>query len=191
MAGIKLFVGLGNPGREYADTRHNAGAWFIDQLANHHQVNLKKEIKFHGLIGQVKLTSQPFWLFLPTTFMNESGKAVHTVARFYKIAAENILIAHDELDFAAGKIKLKFAGGHGGHNGIRSIIQHLSSNNFYRLRIGIGHPGDRDRVTPHVLNAPSPADKQRIEQAIQTGLRIIPDLTSGEFEKATRYLHNL
>lgn len=190
MAGtIKLIVGLGNPGPEYAKTRHNVGAWFTQQLADQLQESLRLESKFRSLVAKINLAGESCWLAQPTTYMNESGQAVKAVAQFYKIAPEEILIAHDELDFPAGTIRIKEAGGHGGHNGLRDIIQHLGTPDFYRLRIGIGHPGDKNKVSAYVLNEPSQSDKQRILTSIEDGLRAVEDIVTGDFQKAMRYLH--
>lgn len=188
MATIKLIVGLGNPGAEYAATRHNVGAWFIEALT-HSQQPLRPETKFLGLFGSIELGTQKCLLLIPTTYMNDSGQAVQAVAKFYKITPQEILIAHDELDFPAGTVRLKDTGGHGGHNGLRDIIAHLHTKDFYRLRIGIGHPGHKDKVTPYVLGCPSKQDYERIQHTIQESLAALPDLVKGEFEKAQRFLH--
>lgn len=187
--GIKLIVGLGNPGAEYANTRHNVGAWFVEQLANRESQTLRKEIKFFGFVARIANATHQCWLLNPITFMNDSGKAVAALSRFYKISTEEILVAHDELDFPAGKVRLKENGGHGGHNGLRDIIQRLGNNNFYRLRIGIGHPGHKDRVTPYVLSNPSKNDKVLIQEGIDSTMSFIPDLLNGEFQKVMKQLH--
>ena len=187
--GIKLIVGLGNPGPEYAKTRHNVGAWFVEKLAEESQQTLRNESKFFGLIARINISGEACWLLRPTTYMNESGQAIQALAKFYKIKPEEILVAHDELDFPAGKIRIKESGGHGGHNGLRDTISHLHTNNFYRLRIGIGHPGHKDHVTPYVLGEPSRGDKEFIIAAIDEGLRTVPDLVAGDFQRAMRYLH--
>ena len=174
---IKLIVGLGNPGSEYVGTRHNVGAWFVETLANKKQKSLCKENKFHGFISKWKYC----WLFRSSTYMNESGLAVAAVAQFYKLETQEILVVHDELDFPVGNIRLKENGGHGGHNGLRNIIQHLRTTNFYRLRIGIGHPGYRDLVTPYVLSFPSKNDRSVILAAIEEGLSIIDKLVISGF----------
>ncbi|ABS77937.1 aminoacyl-tRNA hydrolase [Coxiella burnetii] len=184
--GVKLIAGLGNPGDQYARTRHNVGAWFLETLAQQRNQSLAKENKFHGFVAKCN----DYWLLKPTTFMNESGQAVAALARFYKIKPSEILIAHDELDFPAGDIRLKEGGGHGGHNGLRNIIQHLGSSDFYRLRIGINHPGHKDRVTPYVLSPPSENDRIAILAAIEKGLRLIPELVQGDFQKVMRELHS-
>jgi peptidyl-tRNA hydrolase, PTH1 family len=189
-AGIRLIVGLGNPGPQYAKTRHNVGAWFIQQLADQHHVELKFDSKLHGSSVKLNDYTQPIHLFTPDTFMNESGQAILAIAHYYKIVPENILIAHDEIDFTVGQIKIKAAGGHGGHNGLRDTIQKLSSKDFYRLRIGVGHPGHKDKVTGHVLNKPSQPDEQLIYSAIDEACRIVPQLVSGQFEQAQLQLHS-
>ncbi len=187
---IQLIVGLGNPGAEYENTRHNVGAWFVKQLAEQENTTLKFESKFHGAVAKVSTFANPCWLLIPSTYMNESGRALAAITRFYKIPPESILVAHDELDFSAGTVRLKNGGGHGGHNGLRDIINHLHSKDFYRMRIGIGHPGHKDRVSPYVLSAPSKNDRELILQSIDEGLRTIADLSAGEFEKAMHYLHS-
>ena len=187
--GIQLVVGLGNPGKEYEKTRHNVGAWFVDRLAQRHSATLKAEKKFFGAVAKINIAGKAVWLLIPTTYMNESGKAIAAIAKFYKIPPEAILVAHDELDFPVGQMRIKEGGGHGGHNGLRDIMRHLKTGDFFRLRIGIGHPGHKDKVTPYVLSQPSKSDKERIQLAIDDGLRAIPDIVSGKFEKAMRHLH--
>lgn len=188
---LRLIVGLGNPGIKYAKTRHNVGAWLVSELAAKQGLNLREESKFSGQVAGLTTTgAEPCWLLIPSTFMNESGRSVQALAHFYKISPEEILVAHDELDFPAGIIRLKAGGGHGGHNGLRDIIQRLGSPQFYRIRIGIGHPGNRDQVTPYVLGEPSLHDKAQITQAIEDSFAIIPDLLAGEIDRAFRYLHN-
>ena len=183
---IKLIVGLGNPGYEYAGTRHNVGAWFIEVLANRKQHSLHKEKKFNGFIGKWNQC----WLFKPSTYMNESGLALTAITQFYKLPPQEILVVHDELDFPAGDIRLKENGGHGGHNGLRNIIQQLGTADFYHLRIGIGHPGHRDWVTPYVLSPPSKNDRNAILSAIEKGLSVVEELVTGEFQKAAHDLHS-
>lgn len=187
---IKLIVGLGNPGKQYKNNRHNVGAWLVERLAAESGASLRAESKFFGQIAKINLAGCQCWLLLPTTFMNDSGKAVSALARFYKITSQEILVAHDELDFPAGDIRLKEEGGHGGHNGLRSIISHLGAKDFLRMRIGIGHPGHKDKVTPYVLGDPSKADKQRILTAIDDGIRVLPELLEGDRQRAFMYLHS-
>lgn len=188
--GIQLFVGLGNPGSQYAQTRHNVGAWFVSRLAEQSHATLKNETKFHGASCKTSALPKPVWLFIPSTFMNESGKAVAAIARFYKVSPESILVAHDELDFEPGDVRLKLGGGHGGHNGLRDIVKLLGSNNFMRLRIGIGHPGHKDQVSSYVLNKPSVADKKHIDDAIDEALCVVDDLVEGSFQRALTRLHS-
>lgn len=185
---LRLIVGLGNPGPKYAGTRHNVGEWLLTELADQHHLTLREQPKLFGRTAQLS-AAQTSWLLIPSTYMNESGRAVRAVAEFYKISAEEILVAHDELDFPAGVVRLKAAGGHGGHNGLRDIIQCLGSNQFLRLRIGISHPGNRDQVLNYVLGEPSHQDYTKIKAAITDSLNIIPDLLAGDVERAFRYLH--
>ena len=191
MSTIKLIVGLGNPGPQYSETRHNAGAWFVAQIAKDAGVELKVESKFHGLTAKVVFGSEPVYLLIPQTFMNRSGQAVQALANFYKIKPEEILVAHDELDFEAGTCRLKLEGGHGGHNGLRDIIQKLGgAKTFVRLRIGIGHPGDRSQVHAYVLKKPSKQDLQNIEHSIYDAQRSLNDVIIGNFEVAMNQLHS-
>jgi PTH1 family peptidyl-tRNA hydrolase len=190
-ASIKLIVGLGNPGSEYRGTRHNAGADFIDELARHAGTTLLRESKFSGLAGRVTLAGHDLRLLIPTTFMNRSGKAVAAMASFFKITPEEILIAHDELDIPAGTARFKRGGGHGGHNGLRDIVPALgNSKNFYRLRIGIGHPGHSSKVTGYVLGAPSQVDRTRIDASIDEAIAALPLLLDGDEIKAMTRLHS-
>ena len=187
---IQLIVGLSNPGQQYQNTRHNAGAWLIEQLAHRLKASLKNESKFQGEAAKVQIQSQACWLLKPTTYMNHNGQSIAAIARFYKIPAEAILIAHDELDFAAGTIRIKRGGGHGGHNGLRDTITSLGSNAFTRLRIGIGHPGSPNDVSSYVLSTPSKHDQQQIQAAIDDGLSIIEPLITGNTEQAIHQLHS-
>lgn len=184
-----LIVGLGNPGAEYAHTRHNAGAWLIARLAEHFQTTLRHESKFKAQVARINSNDQECWLLIPNTFMNLSGQAVHAICQFYKIPTEEILVAHDELDFLPGTIRLKKGGGSGGHNGLKDITEKLSSPDYYRLRIGIGHPGDRHKVLDYVLNAPSKTDKTLIETAFTNFIPLLPDLITGKTEKVMQELH--
>lgn len=186
---IQLVVGLGNPGKTYAETRHNAGAWLVIRLAELAGVDLKLEPKFHGHIALISADTHKFRLLIPTTFMNHSGQAVRAVAQFYQIPPEAILVAHDELDFPAGVARIKQDGGHGGHNGLRSIIEQLGAKNFHRARIGIGHPGHRSLVHDYVLSRPSSHDHNIIIDAIQQVINIMPALVSGQIQHAMQQLH--
>ncbi|OIQ79511.1 peptidyl-tRNA hydrolase [mine drainage metagenome] len=186
---IRLIVGLGNPGPEHALQRHNAGFWWVDQIAQREGLALRAERGFFGDVARLRGPYGDVWLLEPGTYMNRSGQAVAALARFYKIAPEHILVAHDELDLPPGQIKLKLAGGHAGHNGLRDIAAQLGTPQFWRLRIGIGHPGDRDAVVGFVLGRPPRSELERIEQAMQRGLDELPRLLRGEFEAAMMYLH--
>lgn len=186
---IQLIVGLGNPGSEYVRTRHNAGMWFLQALAEHYGVTLRSETKFSAAVGKISVGSYSCWLLAPTTYMNDSGRAVLSFAHFYKILPTSILIAHDELDFPVGQVRFKAGGGHGGHNGLRDIIRHLKTGDFIRLRIGIGHPGVKDRVTPYVLGVPSRSDHDHIMAAIDRALIYIPDLLSEDMQKVFQELN--
>lgn len=186
---IKLIVGLGNPGNEYVDTRHNAGFWFLDELAKSYQRHFKTDKKFFGDIARINVNGQDIWLLKPTTFMNLSGQALQALAQFYKIKIENILVVHDELDLDSGIARLKKGGGHGGHNGLRDISSR-SGKDFWRLRLGIGHPGDRNKVTGYVLNKPSQDDRISIERAIDNAIRVIDEIAAGEMQKAMNTLHS-
>lgn len=186
---IQLIVGLANPGNEYAETRHNAGAWFVENLAQSIDARLRHEAKFHGLHAQVKLHQQPCHLLIPSTFMNLSGQAVLACMRFYKLTPDAVLIAHDDIDLPVGSVKLKFDGGDGGHNGLNDIIRHLNSRQFYRLRIGVGHPGHSKDVVDYVLSNPSKADKQKIEHALADAEAVLPMMMNGEISKAMQALH--
>ena len=190
-AGIKLFVGLGNPGPDYQNTRHNAGVWFLSAIANKYSATLKSTAKFKGLFASVTILDSEIKLLFPTTFMNLSGQAVQAVAHFYKISPEEILILHDELDFLPGIVRLKFGGGANGHNGLQDIISKLGSNDFYRARIGIGKPIHKQIMTDYVLNKPTATEKRDIEVAIERALQAVPDLIQGDFAKATQELNSI
>ena len=191
MTAIKLIVGLGNPGSEYRGTRHNAGADFVEELARQCSTSLQGESKFFGLAGRVTLSGHDLRLLITTTFMNRSGKAVAAMAGFFKIAPEEILVAHDELDIPPGTARFKCGGGHGGHNGLRDIVPALGNNkDFYRLRIGIGHPGHASKVTGYVLGAPSQVDRTRLDACIDEAIAALPLLLSGDGTKAMTRLHS-
>ena len=186
---IKLFVGLGNPGPEYEDTRHNAGFWWIDALARELKVTLVPERSYWGLMARTTINGQNVWLLEPQTFMNLSGKSVGALARFFKIAPEEVLVVHDELDFEPGVVKLKQGGSHGGHNGLRDIHAQLGSPNYWRLRVGIGHPGNKGEVANWVLKKPAPDQMKLIEDAIIHSLRSWPEMAAGQMDKATLAIH--
>ena len=187
---IKMIVGLGNPGSEYEQTRHNAGFWFIDELAWQYKATLKEEKKFFGSVARISISGSDLWLLKPSTFMNRSGQAVAALAQFYKIKPEEILVVHDELDIPCGRIKFKLGGGNGGHNGLKDIQARLGTPDFYRLRLGIDHPGNRNLVVGYVLNKPSPEHRQQIDEAINKSLKAVPMLLAGECEEAVRFLHS-
>ncbi|GAA5178609.1 aminoacyl-tRNA hydrolase [Niveibacterium umoris] len=179
----KLVVGLGNPGPEYVETRHNAGFWFCELLARELGVTLSHESRFHGLAGNAR--SAGVWILLPQTFMNRSGQSVGALARFYRIQPNEILVVHDELDILPGQLKLKCGGGNGGHNGLKDIQAHLGTPDFWRLRIGIGHPGDRNQVANFVLHRPPRDEQTLIDESIGRALDAWPKMLAGEWERAT------
>ena len=191
MSEIKLIVGLGNPGDKYADTRHNAGEWLIERLARSFNISLNPESKFFGKTARTLVNGKEVRLLVPTTFMNLSGKAVGALASFYRIKPEEILVIHDELDLPPGTAKLKQGGGHGGHNGLKDIVAQLgNNNNFYRLRIGIGHPGHRDLVAGYVLNKPSPADRDTLEKVLDEATDCVEMIFKDGMVKATNRLNS-
>ncbi|GAB4120527.1 MAG: aminoacyl-tRNA hydrolase [Sideroxydans sp.] len=187
---IRLVVGLGNPGREYEVTRHNAGFWWVDDLMRVHDASFRADGKFHGLIAKVNLHGHEVFLLKPQTFMNASGRAVGALAQFYKVAPAEILVVHDELDLLPGAAKLKLGGGHGGHNGLKDIIAHLGSKDFWRLRIGVGHPGERSEVVNYVLNAPRKEERALIDEALQRAQEVAPLIIEGKLEAAMLKLHS-
>ncbi len=188
---IKLIVGLGNPGPDYENSRHNAGAIFLSELASRYHQNLKAEKKFHGLYAKIHEQGQDIHLLFPTTFMNRSGQAVQAICQFYKIQPEEILVAHDELDIPPGTMKLKQGGGHGGQNGLRDIIAKLGGQKqFNRLRLGIGHPGDAKKVTGHVLGKLGKREGAQLEAIIDEAIRYIPEIIRGDWQRAMNHLHS-
>lgn len=189
MSRVSLIVGLGNPGSEYEHTRHNAGFWFLDALARKHNVSFKAEKKFHGEVARFKHAGEDVWLLKPMTYMNLSGQAVQAMASFYKITPEQILVVHDELDLSVDTARLKKGGGHGGHNGLRDIASKMGGNDFLRLRIGIGHPGDKSKVTNHVLKKASTDDQISIERNIERAIDVLPLVLEGNIQKAMNELH--
>jgi peptidyl-tRNA hydrolase, PTH1 family len=186
---FKLIVGLGNPGPEHSATRHNAGFWFVDLLASECSLSFRSESKFNAEICRIQTAEIDCWLCKPMTFMNRSGFSVKAMSSFYKIPVEEILVAHDELDLDPGVARLKKAGGHGGHNGLRDIIVQMGNKSFTRLRLGIGHPGSADQVTPYVLGRPTQEDRQLIEIAIKESVDVMPLVFEGNEQKAMNGLH--
>ena len=190
---IKLIVGLGNPGKKYADTRHNAGFWLVERLAAQRRLTLRKQPKFHALTARLDAGSGQAWLLLPQTWMNESGMAVAALAQFHKIAAEEILVAHDELDLPPGGVNIKQGGGHAGHNGLRDIIAKLGTTDFWRLRIGIGHPRDiaatEQEVVDFVLHAPRKEEQALIDAAIERGGAVFDLILANKMAAAMHKLH--
>jgi PTH1 family peptidyl-tRNA hydrolase len=187
MSGIRLIVGLGNPGKEYEATRHNAGFWLVERFAAHERIGLKKDAKYHPDVGRHAPSGA--WLVLPQTYMNASGRAVGLLAGFFKIAPEQVLVAHDELDFPPGTAKLKQGGGVAGHNGLRDIAARLGSLDFWRLRLGIGHPGDKNVVADYVLRKPAPEDRAAIDRSIDKALEVLPLCVAGDIQGAMLKLH--
>ncbi|MES2101003.1 MAG: aminoacyl-tRNA hydrolase [Pseudomonadota bacterium] len=186
---IRLLVGLGNPGPEYEDTRHNAGFWFIDAVARELKTSLAPERSYFGLVARVNLRQGPVWLLEPMTFMNLSGKSVGALARFFKIAPGEILVAHDELDLMPGHVKMKLGGSHAGHNGLKDIQAALGSADFWRLRLGIGHPGVRAEVVNYVLRKPIAEQRDAIDKAIAQGVSALDLLIDGDMERALMKVH--
>lgn len=188
---IQLIVGLGNPGPEYSQTRHNAGVWFVEQLARSFNVSLKSEPKFFGHTGKFVAAGQEYKLLIPSTFMNLSGKAVLAMTQFYKLPPENVLVAHDEMALEPGIAKFKLGGGHAGHNGLRDIISRFGNNqNFYRLRLGIGHPGHKDKVTGYVLGKAPASEQKLIEHTIDEAVSCFDILAKDGLIKAQNRLHS-
>jgi PTH1 family peptidyl-tRNA hydrolase len=190
MTPIRLIVGLGNPGREYETTRHNVGFLWVDELARLQKLSFKSETRFHGLTSRGQLHGQEVFLLKPQTFMNVSGRSVVALALFYKILPNQILVVHDELDLPPGSAKLKMGGGHGGHNGLKDIIAHLGSKDFWRLRVGIGHPGDRAEVVNYVLKAPRKEEQILIDEAMQRAQDVAQLIIEGRQEAAMLKLHS-
>lgn len=190
MSQIKLIVGLGNPGAKYEGTRHNAGEWLINELARIYNVSLKEDAKYFGKTAKINTTQGEVRLLVPTTFMNLSGKSVGALANFFRIKPEEILVAHDELDLPPGTVKIKQGGGHGGHNGLKDIVAALgNNNNFYRVRIGVGHPGNKDLVSGYVLGKPSPNEQSLLDNVIDEAARCVEILFKDGIVKATNRLN--
>ncbi len=186
---ISLIVGLGNPGKKYADTRHNVGWWFLEQLTAQYQFSLKPETRFQGLYGEFRLEERIIRVLAPTTFMNHSGRSVVSCASYYKIDPNQILVIHDEIDLSPGACRLKYKGGHGGHNGIRDICKSLDTADFVRLRLGVGHPKSAAMVIDHVLSKPNSSDLALINQSMNRSMTVMGLLFSGELERAMHQLH--
>lgn len=191
MSQVKAIIGLGNPGADYADTRHNAGAWLVEAIARDSHAPLRVEKKFLGHYAKVDFAGQVVHLLNPTTFMNRSGAAVAALCQFFKLSPAELIVAHDELDIAPGTARYKQGGGHGGHNGLRDTISALGNDKgFHRLRIGIGHPGDAKQVTPYVLGRPGKAERGAIDAAIDESLATLPDALRGDWARAMNRLHS-
>jgi PTH1 family peptidyl-tRNA hydrolase len=187
---LKVIVGLGNPGTKYTETRHNAGFWFVEEVARKYAATFRPEKKFHGEVAKISLQGNDIWLLKPDTFMNRSGLAVKGLLSFYQLTPEQLLVAHDEIDLPPGTTKLKTGGGHGGHNGLRDIISQLGSSDFHRLRIGVGHPGSKDLVVDYVLHNASRDERSLIDADIDKAVSVMPSLAAGTFEKAMQILHS-
>jgi len=191
MTAVQLIVGLGNPGPEYDQTRHNAGALFVERVAESQRVNLSVDRKYFGLVGKFNHQGREVRLLIPTTYMNRSGQSVAALANFFKIKPEEILVAHDELDMPPGVAKLKQGGGHGGHNGLRDIIAQLGNqNNFHRLRLGIGHPGHASLVSGYVLGRAPRSEQDLLDKSIDFALDVLPEILAGDWTVAMRKLHS-
>jgi PTH1 family peptidyl-tRNA hydrolase len=187
-ASLRLIVGLGNPGADYTETRHNAGFWFCERLARELGVSFASESRYHGWTANARAAG--VWLLMPATFMNDSGRAVRALAQFYRILPSEILVVHDELDIPPGQLRLKFGGGLGGHNGLKSVSAHLGTNDYWRLRIGIGHPGERNDVVNYVLKPPRREEADEIDKAIDRALQAWPQLAKADFSAATQKINS-
>lgn len=186
---IKLVIGLRNPGAEYAQTRHNAGEWFVQALDKTYPLSFTTEKAFQGEVGQLVIQDQNARILLPLTYMNLSGQSTGALSRFYRLTPEQILVIHDDLDLPAGTLRLKTGGGHGGHNGLKDIVNHLGSNAFHRLRVGIGHPGDKTLVHNYVLGKPSQEEKAKIQASFESGIQLMPRILSGDIAGAMNELN--
>ncbi len=185
---FKLIVGLGNPGAEYERTRHNAGYWFVDELLRRHGGSWRRESRHQSELARSRIADVELWLQKPLTFMNGSGAAVASVARFHRIEPAEILVVHDEIDLPPGAARLKQGGGHGGHNGLRDVIAHLGAD-FWRLRLGVGHPGSKDEVIDYVLQRPRAEERSLIDAALTSALDVVPELLCAGAQKAMQTLH--
>ncbi len=184
-----LIVGLGNPGAKYEHTRHNAGFWLLDRLAVSEGVGFREERRFHGQVAVMDVAGETCRLLKPATYMNRSGQSIAALQQYYRIPPERLLVVHDDIDLEPGCVRLKRGGGHGGHNGLRDIIQVLGSREFHRLRIGVGHPGTRDQVVDYVLRRPAAGERALIDEAIDVALAQMPVILQGGLEQAMRVLH--
>ena len=187
---MRLIVGLGNPGTEYAETRHNAGFWLCERLARELGTSFARESRYHGFVAKARLEGGDLWLLMPQTFMNRSGQAVRALTQFFRIEAAEMLVLHDELDLPPGQMRLKFGGGLGGHNGLKDITAHLGTQDYWRLRIGIGHPGDRNEVVDYVLKPPRKEERSEIDAALDRALLAWPTLARGDFGAATQRINS-
>jgi len=187
---LKVIVGLGNPGSKYTETRHNAGFWFIEKVAREYSATFRAEKKFHGEVAKVSIEGNDIWLLKPDTFMNRSGLSVKSLLSFYQITFDQLLVAHDEIDLPPGTIKLKTGGGHGGHNGLRDIINQMATKDFHRLRIGVGRPDSKEQVVDYVLHNASRDERALIDENIDSAVRVMPELASGALEQAMHKLHS-
>lgn len=187
---LRLVVGLGNPGADYSETRHNAGFWFCERLARELGASFSRESRYHGLVAKTRLGGTDLWLLQPQTFMNRSGQSVQALAHFYRITPAEMLVVHDELDIPPGQLRLKFGGGLGGHNGLKDITSHIGTQDYWRLRIGIGHPGDRNDVVNYVLKPPRKEEAGEIDAAIDRALLAWPLLAKGDFNAATQRINS-
>ncbi len=186
---IHAIAGLGNPGAQYSETRHNAGFWFVDALADAYQGRFAMDKKFHGEVARISVHGHDIWLLKPDTFMNRSGTSVQSLLSFYKLKPENLLVVHDEIDLDVGAARLKSGGGHGGHNGLRDITNHLG-NAFQRLRLGVGHPGNKNQVADYVLHRATLDERKLIDDAIIAALQVVPLLADSAWEQAVQQLHS-
>lgn len=186
---LRLIVGLGNPGPDYSETRHNAGFWFCERLARELGVSFSRESRYHGLVAKTRVGGADLWLLQPQTFMNRSGQSVQALAHFYRIEPAEMLVVHDELDIPPGQLRLKFGGGLGGHNGLKDITGHLGTQDYWRLRIGIGHPGDRDEVVNYVLKPPRKEEAGEIDAAIDRALLTWPQFAKADFNAAMQKIN--
>lgn len=186
---FKLIVGLGNPGRDYAGHRHNIGFWYVEQLAYTHKAHWRTEGKFAAELARIEVAGQTVWLLKPQTYMNRSGQAVCRFAHYHQLPPEAMLVAHDDLDLPSGTARLKQGGGHGGHNGLRDLLACLPTPAFYRLRLGIGHPGHKDRVVGYVLGVPPAAEQAQMDAALQRAVELLPTLLAGRWQQAVNQLH--